>query len=659
MAELTGVEDLVKRIYSISEASPVNAALEKQARSVLALYRDGLGAYRYGFLTLVEKVITTLRRMSTLQVTSFAEEPVLPAFTSEGPQISRVETRVAPVPEPVSVRLTRETPSIGAVIRRMIRRLQGRTEPVEQPLPPPEPVKLVEEVVTEEGRPRLITPRPKEAVSIPEIKERVVAKVPPLFTHPTEPDEPERLLKRLPEDFWLKEAVPPKPERPAPLIPLVRLPEEPWRPTPKVAQVSEMGTRVAVLAAARRAAPLVQLQASVVDTMVETTVTVRDTIVDRVEGERRRAAPLKWSPVVVEAIGMPAAVREEPKAPSTGVPEPSRALVGFPKVTETFEPTDSVLERETESRAAQVASQMSQLSRGVAERVAQVYRRGVAEKLPPAERLKGDAVSQAPALDERQTRRAAAVAATLQKAEALEGVQRERARELRRLPAMLELTLAGAQIAAASREAGTTFSEALRKMTDSVPNMMAAGARATGLAPAVSIPGVPDSTVSTAHLKGIGTAISHIGHTVTDSFKHMAGDLEDGLLGSVLFDTGLDGLMEDDLLDKGPDGLVDEDLLASIDGLIGDHVLERATLEGVPPIPGMRLHEVLPALTRKAVQQPSAPQRVEARPRPSYERPKPIEVKVDTRMEDLDLKELERKVARILRDEARRYGVIR
>ena len=656
---MTGVEDLVKRIYSISEVSPVNAALEKQARSVLALYRDGLGAYRYGFLTLVEKVITTLRRMSTLQVTSFAEEPLLPAFSSEGPQISRVETRVTPVPEPVSVRLTRETPSIGTVIRRMIRRLRWRTEPVEQPSPPPEPVKLVEEVVTEEGRPRLITPGPKEAVSIPEFKERVVAKVPPLFTHPTEPDEPERLLKRLPKDLGLKEAVPSKPERPAPVIPRVRLPEGPWRPTPKVVKVSEMGKRVAVLAAARRAALQVQLQASVVDTMVETTATVRDTIVDRLEGERLRAAPLKWSPVVVEAIGVPAAVREEPKASSTGVPEPSRALVGFPKVTETFEPTDSVLERETESRAAQVASQMSQLSKGVAERVAQVYRRGVTEKLPPAERLKGDAVSQAPALDERQTMRAASVAATLQKAEALEGVQRERARELRRLPAMLELTLAGAQIAAASREAGTTFSEALRKMTDSVPNMMAAGARATGLAPAVSIPGVPDSTVSTAHLKGIGTAISHIGHTVTDSFKHMAGDLEDGLLGSNLFDTGLDGLMEDDLLNKGLDGLVDEDLLASIDGLIGDHVLERATLEGVPPIPGMRLHEVLPALTRKAVQQPSTPQRVEARPRPSYERPKPIEVKVDNRMEDLDLKELERKVARILRDEARRYGVIR
>jgi hypothetical protein len=161
------------------------------------------------------------------------------------------------------------------------------------------------------------------------------------------------------------------------------------------------------------------------------------------------------------------------------------------------------------------------------------------------------------------------------------------------------------------------------------------------------------------HVKAIGASVSHVGYTVTDSFKNMAGDLEDGLLGGNLLDTGLDGLKEDGLLDKDLDDLGDEGLLASIDGLIGDHVLERATLDGVPPIPGMRLHEVLPALARKAVQQPSAPRRAEARPRPSYERPKPIEVKVDARMEDMDLKELERKIARILRDEARRYGVIR
>ena len=644
MAAMTGVENLIKRIYSMSEASPVNAALEKQAQSVLALQRNGLGAYRYGFLTLIERVITTLRRMSTLQVTSFAEEPILPAIPSGGAEISQVATRMAPVPEPVSVRLTRETPSIGAVIRRMIRRMRGRGEPVEQSSPPLEKVKVVEEVITEEGRPQRIPPRPKEAVSILDIKERVVAKVPPLFTHPTEPEKPERLLTRHPVDLKIKEITPPKLERPASKIPLVRLPEEPWRPTPKVAQVSEMGKRVAVMAATRQAAPPVQLQTSVMETLVETKATVRDTIVDRVEGGKRRAAPIKWSPVVIEAIGIPSAVREESKAPSPGVPVPIRALVGFPKVTETVEATDSVLERETESRAAQVASQMSQMSKGVAERVTQIYRRGVIEKLPPAERLKGDAVSQAPALDEEKTRRAAAMAVTLQKAEVLEGVQRERARELRRLPAMLELTLAGAQIAAASREAGTTFSEALRKMTDSVPTMAAAGAHATGLAPTTKIPGVPDSTFSIDHIKGIGAAMNHAGSTVSDSFKNMAVDLKDGLIGDHLLDKGLDGLMKDGLLD-------------SLDGLTGDRVLERMPLEGVPPIPGMRLHEVLPALTRKTVQQPSTPRRVEARPRPSYERPKPIEVKLETSLDDIDLKELERRLARILKDEARRYGV--
>jgi hypothetical protein len=663
---LTGVEDLVKRMYSMSEASPVNAALEKQAQSALAI-SDGIGAYRYGFLTLIERVITTLRKMSTLQVTSFAEEPVLPAIPSQGAEISPLAARMTPVPEPLSVRLTREPPSIGAVIRRMIRRLRGRREPVEPPPPPTEKVRIVEEFVTEEGRPRLIPPRPKEIVSIPEIKERVVAKVPPMLTYPTEPDEPERLLTRYPVDLELKEIVPPELERPAPKIPRLRLPEEPWGPTSKVARVSEMGKRVAVMAAARQAALPVQLQTSVMETMMETKATVRDTILDRGEGGNRRAAPLRWSPVVIEAIGVPSAVREVPKAPSPGVPEPIRALVGFPKVAETLEPTDSVLERETESRAVQVASQMSQMSKGVAERVAQIYRRGVIEKLPPAERLKGDAVSQAPVLDEEKTRRAAAMAVTLQRAEALEGAQRERSRELRRLPAMLELTLAGAQIAAASREAGTTFSEALRKMTDSVPTMAAAGARATGLAPTTKIPGVPDSTFSIDHIKGIGAAMDHAGSTVSESLKNMVVDLKDGLIGDHLLDKGLDGLedglldkgldgLEDGLLDKGLDGLEDG-LLASLYELMGDRVLERVSLEGVPPIPGMRLQEVLPALKRQAAQQPSAPRRVEARQRPSYERPKPIEVKLETSLDDIDLKELERRLARILKDEARRYGV--
>ena len=62
-------------------------------------------------------------------------------------------------------------------------------------------------------------------------------------------------------------------------------------------------------------------------------------------------------------------------------------------------------------------------------------------------------------------------------------------------------------------------------------------------------------------------------------------------------------------------------------------------------------------MTRKAAQQPSTPRRVEARPQPSYERPKPIEVKLETSLDDIDLKELERRLARILKDEARRYGV--
>jgi hypothetical protein len=271
-------------------------------------------------------------------------------------------------------------------------------------------------------------------------------------------------------------------------------------------------------------------------------------------------------------------------------------------------------------------------------------------------------------------------------------VQKEKARELRRLPAMLELTLAGAQIAAASREAGTTFSEALRKMTDGVPKMAAAGARAAGLATTAKPPEVP-STVPLDQLKVMGATMANVGSIIGDSFKNMFVDLKDGLGGDNLPDKGLDGLLKDGLvgghllgqdldglvgdnlldpgldgllkdglvgdhlLGDGLDGLTGDGLLGSLHKLMGDRVLERVSLEGVPPIPGMKLHEVLPALAKSAAQQPSAPRSIEARPRPSFEKPKPIEVKLETSLDDIDFKELERRLARILKDEARRYGV--
>jgi hypothetical protein len=118
-----------------------------------------------------------------------------------------------------------------------------------------------------------------------------------------------------------------------------------------------------------------------------------------------------------------------------------------------------------------------------------------------------------------------------------------------------------------------------------------------------------------------------------------------------------DGIVKNHLLGDGLDGLTGDGLLESLHKLMGDRVLERVPLEGTPPIPGMKLQEVLPALARGAAQQPTAPRRAETRPRPSFEKPKPIEVKLETSLDDIDLKELERRLARILKDEARRYGV--
>jgi hypothetical protein len=70
----------------------------------------------------------------------------------------------------------------------------------------------------------------------------------------------------------------------------------------------------------------------------------------------------------------------------------------------------------------------------------------------------------------------------------------------------------------------------------------------------------------------------------------------------------------------------------------------------------MRLREALPPLSGEARRMESAAPPTLERPRPTYEKPRPIDIKVES-PEDIDLRELERRIARILRDEARRYGV--
>jgi hypothetical protein len=179
----------------------------------------------------------------------------------------------------------------------------------------------------------------------------------------------------------------------------------------------------------------------------------------------------------------------------------------------------------------------------------------------------------------------------------------------------------GAQIASASMEAQSIASQGLRDITGVVPQLVSKAAVAAGLAPISALP-VGVQAVPGADLSGILARMTTISvdaeAAVSESISQMATAFK-----------------------VGP---------------IGTQQMERVAFETPPPVPGMRLHEVLPALSSEARQR-QEPQQARERPRPTYERPKPIEVKVDNRIEEIDLRELERKIARILREEARRYGV--
>ena len=88
---------------------------------------------------------------------------------------------------------------------------------------------------------------------------------------------------------------------------------------------------------------------------------------------------------------------------------------------------------------------------------------------------------------------------------------------------------------------------------------------------------------------------------------------------------------------------------------LGGQAPERVALEFPVSVPSPRLLDIMPVLSRvEAIPRAQRPPTVRER---AMERRRPIEIKVEPKIGDIDLRELERKIARILREEARRYGV--
>ena len=109
---------------------------------------------------------------------------------------------------------------------------------------------------------------------------------------------------------------------------------------------------------------------------------------------------------------------------------------------------------------------------------------------------------------------------------------------------------------------------------------------------------------------------------------------------------------------------MEEAIKSSIGGVIvsllraqvGRYTLERVPLEAPMSVPTVKLHEIIPLLS--SVRTPTKTERpTTVRRDRSIARSRPIEVKVESFKGEIDMRELRRKIARILREEARRHGV--
>jgi len=89
---------------------------------------------------------------------------------------------------------------------------------------------------------------------------------------------------------------------------------------------------------------------------------------------------------------------------------------------------------------------------------------------------------------------------------------------------------------------------------------------------------------------------------------------------------------------------------------VGELAPEGVGLEFPVSVPSPRLLDMVPMLSRvEAI--PKSQRLPSVRRERVVDRRRPIDIKVEPKIGDIDLKELERKIARILKEEARRYGV--
>jgi hypothetical protein len=751
-SQMTSVGEWVRKVFELTRAGSSKTVMLQQNQAIASLLEKMRGATSITNLrSLMERMTGVLQRISGLQVTTYGQEVASIQLPREIPPEPGLGALALPSPEPTRVTISRGSSPLTEIIRNIVRRFRGQQprrtaekqpqEPTpprrreEREIPEPEPQRpRPTHEVTEPTRPRRARPpqpgeprprRPKTTFSIPEYTRRVAATMPfvlipsigRLLGREPAPEirPPAGVVETFEPMFELGHGPRVSSMMEAPMrIALEMAGKGPQPPggIPRIHSVTQMGHDVAKWVAGTRGARPSAMEAGTFENLLGVRNQIVDTVTQRVVEARETKASFDWKSSILKAVGVVGKevfprTRRPRSAPWVPVPRVSRlsgAAGEIPGMSEAPEQIASlispVLKREGESKAALVISEVSRVTKFLAEKGAEVYRQVVEKAAPEPVRIIAKGLKRLPDLTSLPAKDLFSATETLETIQLISEEVGGREEAPTKHPLIETLKKA--------RDVGEAFKKSVQgvmeKGVEEIPGV------AKELLGQQLTPGPSKEMVKPA------SKVSEVTKVVEDTVSVMAklveskGEAEETLKSSIhevvnkMKELPMEGkTLESTLLEQptppiAPKEMAETLSMASAASSAGKVIssavsmvsklmkskgvsekriqetvslltskmqevpakeltLDRVPLEGPRPVPSPKLQEVMPVLSQMTPVTEAAKGAPPARRERALQRQRPIEVKVESRIDDIDMKELERKIARILKEEARRYGV--
>ena len=686
-------ETLVKKTLEMQRTSayalPVIAPNKAISSMINKLYEIGIPD---NLNTLALRMIRMLQRVARMQV--IFSPPTLPAIPFPEPAYQEAEFEEAypRIEDSQKYVVTSRFDPVTSIIRRMVRSFLRRPRRPERGSQPEPPSMKMEVVYT-----------------IPEYKQRIIAAIPPLAYVPPEMrprpeierpeivakirleeisasnmvDVPERYYEIVEEYEVPGKGTPlmPRTEPPRAITPSLRIP-------PSMRKVSRMYQDLAKWAVGMSAAQPVITKMGLVDNYVDMQASIHDIVSQQVEVRKIRPT-YDWRPLILEATKIASEqvfawdrVEKEVSRPGPFMgPQIERVVEAAESLAEDELPplVTEILTREAESKAALVSSEVERVTRQLAEEAAETYRQALTQLMPVHRWAAVKELVHAPGLKELVTKKLRTSLEIIDIREALSEEVRERGVELGKKPPLHEYITMASRLAGITRPELPSPEEEIMEPTPpplhrarTYIDIAAELAEVSKLEePIISIEGEMEEVAKAPQhpIKAYVDLTSRLGEFLSTRVAAVYG-VTAALMPDVEY---LDGELDVPktfdylgLMNKIVTSKVEAEKVwtTSLSGMVssllevpmGEQAPERAALEFPVSVLSPRLVDMVPMLSHveaiPRAQRPPSVQRERV-----VDRRRPIDIKVEQKISDIDSRELERKIARILREEARRYGV--